>query len=224
MQLTGDELEQAHRGHVKTVDVVEHEHERAGAGELVEQRGDPIEQTEPQLLGLAANTILFSGLIGGGQKLGEFGSRRHVGSLGGKLPSAVTQQLHPRPVRGCRDVVGARTPRHNGARRLREARELLSKTGLADPRLSRAQHQPTVPAQAFGQRVLEDAELGVAADERPSAHRRLACHAPPPARPHCPPPRLRIPEASHRKADPHPYTREGPPRQGGPHDDSDHHC
>ena len=131
--------EQAERGLIGAVQVIDDDQLRRGCCLLPERVPDALVQAVP-----------------GGGALG--------GPGGDPGPAEVTQHLHPRPQRRGALALPAGAPRHHRAARAFGGRP--GQPGLADTGLPGEQHDPAGPGFSLRDQRIEDGEFRVPADER----------------------------------------------------------
>ena len=151
--------------------VVEDEHERLGVGDVAEEGRGRVEEPEAGALRVERH-----GRAHVREELAELGE--HLRDVGGAAsePLAHGRRIlaaHVRPDRLRPRPVGRRTAGLPGAaeegRRAslpRPLRELVREPALADARLAAEQDEAAAPGERRLERLLEDAELALAADER----------------------------------------------------------
>ena len=165
--LARDERQQAQRGGVGPVQVVEHDHERRAPRRRAQEGGHPVVEPEARLRSLGPARVaprrqLLQQL--GHQPRNLLGGREPAAALG-ELGAEPAQHLHPGPVR--RRALALVTPprEHARARCARCARELVRGARLADARFAREQHHAAAPAPRTLERRREARERVLAPDE-----------------------------------------------------------
>ena len=151
--------------------VVEDEHERLGVGDVAEEGRGRVEEAEAGALGVERHGRAYVR-----EELAEL--REHLRDVGGAASQPLAHgrwilAAHVRPDRLRPRPVGRRTAGFPGAaeegRRAplpRPLRELIREPALADARLAAEQDEAAAPGERRIERLLEDTELALAADER----------------------------------------------------------
>jgi hypothetical protein len=153
------------------VQIVEYDHERLCAGRALQEAGDPVEQAEAGRLQIVDRRR--------GAQIGDL--LAHLGDDIRDLRRACTElpaeslrvgcadvgadRLHPRPVRGCPAGFPTAAPDHLRPAFGCCARQLFSKTTLADARLSADDEKPPASCQRIDECPQQRLELAFAPDE-----------------------------------------------------------
>ena len=149
----GEELEEQQRRRVGRLEVVEHQHERRGAGRVAQKRRRRVEEPKPRALGFQRGRRRQVGhdLAQLGEHLcDDRGARAQLRAhrLRADVPQVGAQRLHPRPVGGCTAGLPAPSRQHPRALLPGPGRELARQPALADPGLaSDEDHRAPRPAR-----------------------------------------------------------------------------
>ncbi len=163
------EAQQEQRRGVGGVEVVEHDHDRAARRDVPEQGAGRLEQPEAGPLGVGCRGRREVGDEPAelGQDLGELPGARaeRRGRQGRRVGEAAPQGLDPRPVGRGAARLPAAPDEHARAAVARAGRGLLDEPALADPRLAPDEGDAAVAGEGGVERIAEEGELALAADE-----------------------------------------------------------
>ena len=165
-----DELEQPQRGHVGTVQVVQHQQQRLALRRALPEAGHGIEETEARLRRIGRCRLRRS-VWQIRRELRVQRCQRRRGSEGARQLGFVLQsdpaahQLHPGPVGRGAGLLGAAPPQREHLVLRGEGDHLLRGARLADARFARQQRDARLAGHGALQRLLQRLEFGVAADE-----------------------------------------------------------
>lgn len=166
-------VQQQQRAVIRPVRVVEHDDPRSSRGDLAQQPGHRVEQPKPVLARAAATPIGAWSVEHVGCQPPEVGGHPEpVGDRGDvDAGGHRAQHLPPRPVRGRAARLRRRPPCRRHAPRCRQPGQLLRHPGLADPRLTPAQHDAWIGCECRLEVLHERGQLPFATNQL-GAHQR----------------------------------------------------
>jgi len=169
-ELLAQELEQRQRRRIRPVQIVDDEDERRLLRALRQKTSDRIERAEARMLGEHGPDRQT--LVGTTEEIGNHGRgvRRSVTDhelelVRGARLHAVTQDLHPRPVRRCAWLLIAAAPQRQRALVFGELGEHLGASRFADTWLAGEQHDLALPFERRAQQAPEAGKLSCTSDE-----------------------------------------------------------